>query len=93
MATFSLHIGDEEWTPTGDGDDPTSRLNATFDVNGLSMHLEAWAVKLDSSDIQRAVDPSFCDLEGLYNVFEDTCFDTLRIRGRDYVLVATPYEA
>lgn len=84
---FTIDIPESAWEVCVD----ESRLLAQITVNGLSMHLEAWEVYDTKDGMQCAVQHDE-DFERIfYAVGADAAFQTLTIRGREYVLVATPH--
>lgn len=88
-----VFVPESAWQESADG---PAHLLAQLSVNGLPMHLEAWEVAdfpVDggASTEQRAVDRDE-DLAMIFNaVAADAAFRTLTVRGRTYVLVATPH--
>jgi len=91
--SVDLKIKDEDWAPTGDESDPTSRLLISVYVNGVPHHLEAYAVKDDEEGYQTAVDSAYdSNLHGMFQVSEaEGRWETLEISGREYVLAMTPF--
>lgn len=92
--TTRINIPPGMWEETGSDDedhkDPRARLLASITINGLPMHLEAFAV-VEVDGIQMAADPAFQrDVEALQDM-QDCAFQTVEIAGRDYILVATPH--
>lgn len=91
---FRLAIPDDVWEPNGDlTDDPRACLFATLRINGVSHHLEAWAVTTIDGYSQHADHPEYTEsFEQLHDaVSADGNFETTRIADRDYILVASPY--
>lgn len=89
-----LNIPYEEWEPNDNLDeDPTSILYHTLVINGLHLHLEAWAVYTDAEGIQRTVCPDYDDDLGMLHaaVHGDGHFDTVEMNGRDYIILASPF--
>jgi hypothetical protein len=88
-----ITIPADQWEPAGPDEDPLASLaGPNLVINGLSMHLEAWAVVNDDEKFTQ--DPVVADDE--YNllhaaVHADGSFNTVRIGGRDYILVASPF--
>ena len=72
---------------------PWSRLYARLEINGVHFHLEAIAIEEGVDGIQKACEPSFeTNLCAIADVSEpDGNWDTMVIRGREYVVFATPY--
>ena len=88
----TVEVPDDAWEPTGPEEDPTARLLASLVVCGCYHHLEAYAIDPDD-DIQQAAHESFqSNLDGMYAVGEpDKRFQSVEIKGREYVLTMTPY--
>lgn len=82
------------WTECGDESDPSARLLAHIRIAGLDMHLEAWAVTTDADGMQQATEETRRaeEFDQLCTMM-DTTFETVEIRGRQYILIATPYGA
>lgn len=89
---IEVTIPEKLWQDTGEEEDKGARLRCTFCINGRDHHVEAIAVK-HREDIQVAVDSVFeSNLHGMYDVGEpDKHFQTMTIKGREYVLSMTPY--
>ncbi len=87
----SIIIPHKAWDLTGDEDDPSSRLYASIEINGLAMHVEAHAVKNDKDGNQVAANPYFQREVENYQNAQDTGFTTIRMRGRNYIIVCTPF--
>lgn len=87
--TFPEH----QWELNDALDDPTACLRGPIlIINGLPMHLEAWAVDYDEAGIQQPADEYAEDYEKLHEaVHADGSFNTISIRGRDYIVVASPF--
>lgn len=86
---LSLKIRDEEWQKI-DGDDLL--LGPVLSINGTPMHLEAWAVCMVDgvqTTVSERRDEDFGHIH--YAVAGDGPFETTTIRGREYVLIATPH--
>jgi len=90
-----IDVPEEAWEESGPEDDPRARLLAGLVINGCSIHLEAYAVDYDKDGAQRFVDSTYFESEqhAVLDVFVDGAATTAEIRGREYVLVATPYQA
>lgn len=91
---IQLHITDDEWENAGaDTDDPASTLLTTIIINGTPMHLEAIAVlPPDEHGIVRAAGDRDDDLAAIHGaVGADGGWTQTTIRGREYVLIATPH--
>ena len=88
-------IDDSLWEESGVDDyDRTARLHATVCINGVFHHLEAFAVvENEKTHVQEAADTAFEDNNGgIYDVAEpDGHWQTVKIKGRDYVLAMTPF--
>lgn len=96
-------IADDAWQPTGpdpvsDGSRPAdTRLLARMNINGTPMHLEAYQVKeaekggYYSGGEQIAADEHFDDDVGTLQSMQDATFQTTELRGRTFILVATPH--
>jgi hypothetical protein len=79
------------WEETGDDENPRARLLAHIQIGPVDMHLEAWEVDESDGD-QCAVPDSMRSTEHeLLCGMMDCTFSTIKIEGRTYVLVATPY--
>lgn len=87
-----LTIPEDVWRENDALDVPETCLTATITINGCEMHLEAWAVE-DVGDRQLTADLGYSqalvDLRLAVNA--DSPFYTITIKGRPYVLVATPF--
>jgi hypothetical protein len=87
-----LSIPESEWQPNPGFEDPLVGLTGpTLVINGLSMHVEAWQV----TDTGIDQDPAATWSEE-YNllhaaVHADGSFQTLRLHGRDYIIVISPH--
>lgn len=91
----SISVPDSEWKLSGEYlDDPHRRLLAHIVICGTSMHLEAYeairrsdedggGIRLYDDDADRALS-IFVGEGGFPN-------DTTTIRGREYIIVATPF--
>ena len=90
--SVTVVIPDDAWEHTGPEDDPSARLLGSLVLYGCYHHLEAYAV-IDDEGTQSAAHPSFHEnLDGMYAVGEpDKPFQTVEIKGREYVLTMTPY--
>lgn len=91
---MNITVPPSAWQPVG-GDDGQSpgRLLATVTINGCPMHLEAWQVRVRGSMMEPA--PDSVDEETFnslyYAVGADGHMQTVRIKRRRYVLVASPF--
>lgn len=94
---IKLDIPEDLWENSGptqpedDVDDPSARMFVTVTIGGVLHYLEAYAVT--NGDIQAAVYEGFeNNIEGAYQLGEpDKRFETVEIKGREYILVMTPY--
>ena len=78
------------WTSWRDTEGDASRLLTTVLINGCSMHLEAFAVETVGG-VQTSLTRDD-DLSAIHAaVGADGPWETCRIAGREYVLVASPY--
>ncbi len=80
------------WEPTGDEDNPRSRLSTNVHFCGYFMHLEAWELTTNEHGEQVSV---FCpeDFEHIFDFDGRGRFQTMRIEGRDYALIMIPGSA
>ena len=93
----NLDIPDSEWEPNAAFSDPYVGLTGpTVILNGsggrLHMHMEAWQVTYDDDGQVIPAETwseEYGDLHAA--VHADGCFETLRLFGRDYVVVISPY--
>lgn len=91
-----VQIFDEQWQENGSDDKPWARLLVTLYINGVACHLEAIAVEEDSENdigMQCACDT---DDESTLDALAEAAspsgqWDTMEIRGREYVVFATPH--
>lgn len=78
------------WVQSGPDEDPASVLHGVIGVGGL-LHLQAFAVYVDAEGCQRGVAYDE-DLAAIHNaVGAEKHWRTVRISGRDYVLIASPW--
>lgn len=87
-----LDIPADRWEPKGDTDDPTAALTGPMlEINGLMMHVEAWAV--DTGEEMQDPAPAISEEYDLLHaaVHADGSFQTLTINDRDYIVVITPH--
>ena len=81
---MTLNIPENEWEAMGYDCDPTARLLVLISINGLDMHLEAFAID--------KVDEMHWDIyDGVSRAVERADFATTVIGNRKYVLIATPF--
>lgn len=92
LRVVELILPQEMWKPNDALDDPGACLQGPILViNGLRMHLEAWAVETDKAGIQQGVAEYGEDFESLYEaVHADGHFNTIEVGGREYIMVAYP---
>ena len=99
---FKLTIPFVQWTQIGEDSDPTQRLLAHIIVNGCDLHLEAIAVT-ENDDAEfpedRQVfsysDGNRYDSWATLAIRESADFEpvqTAKINGRNYALIATPFQ-
>ena len=100
-----VNVPSSAWRNAGDETDPRARLLATLQVDcspvgSVLLHLEAVAVdetphargKQSPADGSYWTGSDFDAVAGAVGVgLEDGPWDTLTIRGREYVLIATPF--
>jgi hypothetical protein len=89
-----VEVPDELWDENEGMENPSDRLRVTLLVNGhYPMHFEAWAVTYDEDEmVQHLADGDDEDLDQVHaGVNGDGSFYATTIRGRDYILVATPF--
>lgn len=93
-------IPDAEWEAIGDqaikrgaSGMPDSLLAAAIQINGTRMHLQAFEVQDDQDRGQIIVNPALDGyLDNLRSFADAGDFRTTTMRGRHYVVVATPQE-
>jgi hypothetical protein len=95
---LTLTVPLSAWEPNDMLDDPTSVLHAKLTINGLDMHLEAWAVTDYGAEgnvvpVQATVNHDYTnEFDNLCSAVRvDTAFQTTKIAGREYIIVATPH--
>jgi hypothetical protein len=92
--TVRVDVPEELWEANDGIENPSDRLRVTLLVNGrYPMHFEAWAVTYDEDEtIQHLAEGNDADLDDVHaGVNADGSFTTTRIRGREYILVASPF--
>jgi hypothetical protein len=92
--SFAIDIPEGAWEETGSDEMPWSRLLAQITINGCPMHLEAYALKDDDdAGVQLVADEWFDEEFEHYNAAQriSSGFAQTTIRGREYVLFATPH--
>lgn len=88
-----ITIPDDAWEDTG-VDESGSRLLAHIRINGVDLHLEAYEAHEPDAKGQKFVNTLFEDEEhAVLDTFVDGAARTQTINGREYVLVATPFQA
>ena len=86
---LSLSIPDDAWMEDRKGD----RLLAILVVNGTFHHLEAIRVIENDDGIQQAASEDLSEtFEAIYAIGGEGPFDTVTMRGSEYVLVVTPFQ-
>ena len=68
------------------------RYHGTLRINGVGMRLTAPPVVSDADGMQQGVGVWYGEVEAMRVIDDVHAFETRTIEGRDYVLVATPYE-
>lgn len=88
----AIQIPDEQWEHTGTAKGKLwARLSCSIQVNGLSMHVEAYAIKKGARHITSATTEFASEVLQVKALDPDVRLRTLRILGRDYLLCITPY--
>lgn len=88
-----LWIPDSEWEETGPDELPWLRcLGPIIDINGVPHHCEAWAVDYDDHGVQNIVSHTWSEepTQAIYTL-NGQCLATIKIRGREYVVVIYPH--
>lgn len=97
--TWDIYIPEDAWEQTGPREDPAARLHISclrFTLAGMSMHVEAYAVRDEEltgwvSDVPEAVEFDLNEEIGaIYTLRNEDPPDSIIIRGREYILVAYP---
>lgn len=86
--SLTLDIPVANWLPNTAMDDPLNHLTVSVVIAGTTMFLEAWEVT-ETATLQTPVHEGF--REALDALPGDGPFATTTIKGRQYVLVATPH--
>ena len=81
---MTLNIPENEWEAMGYDCGPTGRLLVSISINGVDMHLEAFA-------IDKADEMHWNIYDGVSRAVERADFETTVIGNRKYVLIATPF--
>jgi hypothetical protein len=87
----ALAVSEDLWRDAGDDEDPTSRLRIVAWISGTMHHLEAIAVS-NEDGLQSGARPWSETYLGALDlaVGGDGPYNTIQIRGREYVLVLAP---
>ena len=86
----AITLTDDDWMRAGENDD---HLTAILVVNARFHHLEAVRVIDDDDGVQRAASAEFEEwLDAVYQLGGEGPFDTVTIRGNEYVVIATPFQ-
>ena len=86
---LALSVPDDAWMEDRNGD----RLLAILVLNGTFHHLEAIRVVEDDDGIQQAASEDLAEIvEAMYAIGGEGPFDTVTMRGCEYVLVVTPFQ-
>jgi hypothetical protein len=92
---MKLVIPDSYWEPMSpESGDDRLLCREPLEINGLSMHVEAWRVEMtagENSTQAHLYDDD--DFQQMWRVFSngDGDFQTTQIRGKEYVIFATPF--
>lgn len=95
--TVSITIPEDQWDESGYDNDPRGHLITMIKIGGCYMHLEAFAVK-ERKRTDGSIAQDFGDWEDSHEAeaimrsadYEPT--HTITIKGREYALIATPYQ-
>lgn len=93
-----IDVPEDAWEDSGDEEDPKARLCVQIEINGCPMHLEAYAVaygeKTETSYGEQhfADGCTFEDCEHGFYSFVEGAARSIEIKGREYVLIATPHQ-
>lgn len=86
---LALSVPDDAWMEDRNGD----RLLAILVLNGTFHHLEAIRVIEDDDGIQQAASDDLAEtFDAMYAIGAEGPFDTVTMRGGEYVLVVTPFQ-
>jgi hypothetical protein len=89
LPVIALTVPETAWREDLHGD----RLRSILVINGTFHHLEAIRVIDDDDGIQQAASEELAEtLEALYAIGGEGAFDTVTMRGSEYVLVVTPFQ-
>jgi len=84
-----LTIPEDAWIEDRSGD----RLIAILVINGTFHHLEAIRVVEDDDGIQKPASEELAEIfDAMVQIGSEGPFDTVTMRGAEYVLVATPFQ-
>jgi hypothetical protein len=85
----SITIPEHAWQECEEDATCPSRLLTPITINGQSMHLEAYEIEKRTDDLIHLADE---DVDKAYGLIQsDACPQTIELRGKRYVLIATPY--
>ena len=92
--TVSITIPLDQWEHNGPEDDPAAWLLATIKINGCSMHLEAVAATGREEDgiVLQDYEAPYWIGYALGSSADDELVQTVEIDGREYALIATPFQ-
>lgn len=86
---FVLTVPEEAWM---EGRNRDHRV-AILVINGTFHHLEAVRVVEDDEGIQKTASADLAEtLDAMYQIGAEGPFDTVTMRGAEYVLVVTPFQ-
>lgn len=86
----AITLADDDWMRAGENDD---HLTAILVINGRFHHLEAIRVIDDDDGVQCSASIEFEEwLDAVYQLGGEGPFDTVTIRGNEYVVIATPFQ-
>lgn len=90
---IQVRFPDLQWEPNDAMDDPGAQLRGpVLVVNGLPLHMEAWAVTYDEEGMQQGAEEWVDDFEKLHEaVHADGSFSTMTLNGREYIVICTPF--
>jgi len=84
-----LTVPEDAWTEDRNGD----RLLAILVINGTFHHLEAIRVVEDDDGIQKTASEDLAEtFDAMFQIGGEGPFDTVTMRGAEYVLVVTPFQ-
>lgn len=92
VKAIEIVIPDDNWQEAGVAEDPSSRLLCTFVINGMHYHVEAFATVMVDGVQLAAHNDCERSLDGMFEIGQPGGpFETMEIRGREYILTMTPY--